>query len=127
MDGELHPGLLGQRKAVRQAGVIRAEAQQARYQCAVGAVAPARGGKTAIKPDVRLCGDVAQQLLGRVADAGRARRMAGGGADHHRPENVEQTHEVYTSFRFAAPGTPFADKRTDFLSFYYTAFELIVL
>ena len=43
------------------------------------------------------------------------RRMAGGGADHHRPENVEQTHEVYTSFRFAAPGTPFADKRTDFL------------
>ena len=42
-------------------------------------------------------------------------------------ENVEQTHEVYTSFRFAAPGTPFADKRTDFLSFYYTAFELIVL
>ena len=138
MDGELHPGLLGQCKAVRQAGVVRAEAQQARYQCAVGAVAPARGGKTAIKPDVRLCGDVAQQLLGRVADAGRARRMAGGGADHHRPENVEETHEIVHFLSFCSvPGLVFcpadppraasADKRTDFLSFYYTAFELVVL
>ena len=127
MDGELHAGLLGQREAVGQAGVVWAEAQQARHQRTVGAVAPACGGKAAVEPNIRLGGDVAQQLLGRISNAGRTRRMAGGGADHHRPENVEQTHEVYTSFRFAAPGSPFADKRTDFLSFYYTAFELIVL
>ena len=127
MDGELHAGLLGQREAVGQAGVVWAEAQQARHQRTVGAVAPACGGKAAVESNVRLGGDVAQQLLSRISNAGCTRRMAGGGADHHRPENVEQTHEVYTSFRFAAPGTPFADKRTDFLSFYYTAFELIVL
>ena len=136
MDGELHPGLLGQCKAVRQAGVVRAEAQQARYQCAVGAVAPARGGKTAIKPDVRLCGDVSQQLLGRVADAGRARRMAGGGADHHRPENVEKTHEMYTSFRFAAfwalfsapqtrPGLPQLTKEQIFFLFIIPLLSLL--
>ena len=32
MDGELHAGLLGQREAVGQAGVVRAEAQQTRHQ-----------------------------------------------------------------------------------------------
>ena len=120
MDGELHAGLLGQREAVGQAGVVRAETQQTRHQRTVGAVAPACGSKAAVEPNVR-------RILSRCPTRGAPRRMAGGGADHHRPENVEQTHEVYTSFRFAAPGTPFADKRTDFLSFYYTAFELIVL
>ena len=63
MDGELHAGFLGQHKAVGQAGVIRAEAQQARHQRTVGAVAPARGGKAAVESNVRLGGDVAQQLL----------------------------------------------------------------
>ena len=127
MDGELHAGLLGQREAVGQAGVIRAETQQARHQRTVGAVAVIGLGNADLEPYVRRGGDVAQQLLSRISNAGGTRRMAGGGADHHRPENVEQTHEMYTSFRFAAPGTPFADKRKDFLSFYYTAFELIVL
>ena len=57
MDGELHAGLLGQREAVGQAGVVRAETQQTRHQRTVGAVAPACGGKAAVEPNVRLGGD----------------------------------------------------------------------
>ena len=40
-------------------------------------------------------GYTAQKLLGRVADPGGTRCMAGRGADHNRPENVKQAHPMH--------------------------------
>ena len=95
MDTELHALLLGQRKAIRQTGVVRAEAQQTGHQGAVGAVAFAGGGKAAIQADVGLHREVTQKLLGRISDLGCTRRVAGGGADHHRSQNVKQAHTMH--------------------------------
>lgn len=63
VDAELHTLLSGQPEAVRQAGIIRAEAQQTCHQCAVGAVASACRGKAAIQTDVGIHQDIAQQLF----------------------------------------------------------------
>ena len=89
MDGELLPGLLGQRKAVRQAGVVRAQTQQPRHQCAVGAVPLAGGGKAAVQANVCLRRYLAQKLLCSIADLCRTGGVAGGGADHHRAQNIK--------------------------------------
>ena len=89
VDAELHPPLRGQRKAVRQAGVVRAQTQQPRHQCAVGAVALAGGGKAAVQADVCLRRNLAQKLLCGIADLCRTGGVAGGGSDHHRAQNIK--------------------------------------
>jgi hypothetical protein len=95
VDAELHTLLSGQPEAVRQAGIIRAEAQQTCHQCAVGAVASACRGKAAIQTDVGIHRDIAQQLLCRVSNFGCTRRVAGRGPDHDRPQNVKQAHTMH--------------------------------
>ena len=52
-------------------------------------------GKAAVQADIRLHRDLTQKLLGRVADPGGTRCMAGRGADHNRPENVKQAHPMH--------------------------------
>ena len=89
MDAELHPLLRRQCKAVRQAGVVRAQAQQPRHQGAVGAVALAGGGKAAVQADVCLRRNLAQKLLCGIADLCRTGGVAGGGSDHHRAQNIK--------------------------------------
>ena len=115
-------------------GVIRAQAQKPRHEGAVRAVALAGGGKAAVETDISLDRQVAQKLLGRVADPGGTRCMAGRGADHHRPENVKQTHPMHILSRDAGrnpPGraVPAAKRRPlrTFSRFYYTAFAPLVL
>ena len=89
MDGELHAGLLGQREAVGQAGVVRAQTQQPRHQCTVGAVPLAGGGKAAVQADVCLRRNLAQKLLCGIADLCRTGGVAGRGSDHHRAQNIK--------------------------------------
>ena len=84
MDGELHAGLLGQREAVGQAGVVWAEAQQTRHQRPIGAVAGAGLGKGAVEVDLGLHRLTAQQCTGHLADAGRSGGVGAGGTHHHR-------------------------------------------
>ena len=89
VDAELHSLLRGQRKTVRQAGVVRAQAQQPRHQRAVGAVAFAGGGKAAVQADVCLRRNLAQKLLGSIADLCRTGGVTGGRPDHHRAKNIK--------------------------------------
>ena len=89
VDAELHPPLRGQCKAVRQAGVVRAQAQQPRHQCTVGAVPFAGGGKAAVQANVCLRRHFAQKLLCGIADLCRTGGVAGRGSDHHRAQNIK--------------------------------------
>ena len=95
MDPECHALLCGQGKAVGQAGIIWPQAKQAGDQGFIRAMSLSGGGKTAVQADIRLRRDLAQKLLGRVADPGGTRCMAGRGADHNRPENVKQAHPMH--------------------------------
>ena len=95
MDPECHALLCGQGKAVGQAGVIWSQAKQAGDQGFIRAMSLSGGGKAAVQADIRLHRDLAQKLLGRVADPGGTRCMAGRGADHNRPENVKQAHPMH--------------------------------
>ena len=89
VDAELHPLLRGQRKAVRQTGVVRAQTQQPRHQCTVGAVALAGGGKAAVQADLCLRRNLAQKLLCGITDLCRTGGVAGGRPDHHRAQNIK--------------------------------------
>ena len=127
VDRKGHALFLCQRKAVRQAGIIRAQAQQARHQRPVGAVALAGGGKAAVQADVRLCRHLAQQLLGRVGDPRGTGGMAGGRPDHHRAQNVEKSHDIYilSLSRRGRAGQKY--RNGIFYDFYYTSFRYLVL
>ena len=95
MDPECHALLCGQGKAVGQAGIIGPQAKQAGDQGFIRAMSLSGGGKAAVQADIRLHRDLAQKLLGRIADPGGTRCMAGRGADHNRPENVKQAHPMH--------------------------------
>ena len=76
----------------RDAQVIRLHAQQPRDERAVRAVAAPRLGKRAVEVDFCLRDRLAEQCPRHRADAGRARCVGAGRADHHRPENVKNVH-----------------------------------
>lgn len=126
VDGKVQPRFPGQGKAVGQAGVVRLHAQQPGHNGPVGAVAPAGGGKAAVQPDVGPDRRLAQKLAGRPADAGRAGGMAGGRADHDRPQDVKQAHRVQNlAFRCKLGRAERPARRK--IQFYYTAFAPNVL
>ena len=92
-EDEAHVRLLRDFKADGDALVVRLHAQQARDQRAVGTVAVSRRGEGAGKRDPREPWRAfAKKPARHAADAHRARRMRGAGADHHRAENIEQIH-----------------------------------
>ena len=102
MDPECHALLCGQGKAVGQAGIIGPQAKQAGDQGFIRAMSLSGGGKTAVQADIRLRRDLAQKLLGRVADPGGTRCMAGRGPIITGPRTSNKRIRC-TSFR-APPG-----------------------
>ena len=90
VDGKVQPRFRARAKLSGRRGSSGLHAQQPGHNGPVGAVAPAGGGKAAVQPDVGPDRRLAQKLAGRPADAGRAGGMAGGRADHDRPQDVKQ-------------------------------------
>ena len=81
-----------------QPGVVGVHAQDAGDEGFVGAVALVGLGKTAVEYDFGGDGLVLQQLPGNVPDARRPRRVAAGGTDHDRPDDVEYVHNTFHPF-----------------------------
>ena len=82
----------GQAQAVADARVVRPKTQDARHQRPVGAVAAEGLCKAAGKPNLGAHCALAQDIDGHPPNAHRARRVAAGGPDHHRADNIKNVH-----------------------------------